>query len=205
MTRQASDTFSLYTQGGCRKYLNRTERGRALALSASLAHGEALFVSTLAWTGARVSEVLALTPRSFQIERGVIAIVTLKRRRLSVREIPIPSALMKALDCHFGLRRLQIDPTAAELRLWPWCRVSAWRLVKRVMIQAKVTGPQACPRGFRHGFGVGTLQAGVPLNLVQRWLGHAQISTTAIYADACGPEEVAFAARFWSASPRDQT
>jgi site-specific recombinase XerD len=35
---------------------------------------------------------------------------------------------------------------------------------------------------------------------VQRWLGHARISTTAIYADACGPEEAAFARKFWNAA-----
>jgi len=55
-----------------------------------------------------------------------------------------------------------------------------------------------CTWRFRHGFGVGTLQSGVPLNLVQRWLGHAQIRTTTIYADACGPEEREIAARFWT-------
>jgi integrase len=31
--------------------------------------------------------------------------------------------------------------------------------------------------------------AGSPLNLVQKWLGHAQVSTTAVYADAVGAEE----------------
>jgi hypothetical protein len=43
----------------------------------------------------------------------------------------------------------------------------------------------------------GTLQAGVPLNLAQRWLGHARISTTAIYSKASGPDELEFAQRFW--------
>ena len=38
----------------------------------------------------------------------------------------------------------------------------------------------------------------MPLNLLQRWLGHADIATTAIYADAMGPEERAIAARMWS-------
>ena len=65
------------------------------------------------------------------------------------------------------------------------------------MALSRIIGRAACPRGLRHSFGVGTLQAGVPLNLVQRWLGHARISTTAIYTAACGPEEIAFAARFW--------
>jgi site-specific recombinase XerD len=34
--------------------------------------------------------------------------------------------------------------------------------------------------------------------MVQRWLGHAQLSTTAIYADAVQTEEQAIAARMWS-------
>ena len=63
-----------------------------------------------------------------------------------------------------------------------------------------MSGRCACPRGLRHAFGVGTLQAGIPLNLAQRWLGHARISTTAIYADVCGDEEQAFAAMFWRAN-----
>jgi integrase/recombinase XerD len=64
------------------------------------------------------------------------------------------------------------------------------------MMLAEVVGKVACPRGLRHAFGVGSLQAGVPLNLVQRWLGHARISTTAICAAASGPEEIGFANRF---------
>jgi site-specific recombinase XerD len=40
----------------------------------------------------------------------------------------------------------------------------------------------------------------VPLTLTQRWLGHARISTTAIYTELCGPEELAFASQFWRIS-----
>src|SRR5262249_59548018 len=105
--------------------------------------------------------------------------------------------LMAALDSHFAISARQQDPQAAARRLWPWHRVTAWRLIKRVMALAHVMGRLASPRGLRHGFGVGTLQSGVPLNLLQRWLGHARITTTAIYADVSGPEELAFAVRFW--------
>jgi integrase/recombinase XerD len=66
------------------------------------------------------------------------------------------------------------------------------------MYSCGLTGRQATPRGLRHALGVRTLQSGVPLSLVQRWLGHARMSTTAIYADGSGPEEVAFAAKFWN-------
>jgi site-specific recombinase XerD len=33
--------------------------------------------------------------------------------------------------------------------------------------------------------------------MLQRWLGHAQLSTTAIYADSGGREEQDIAARMW--------
>jgi site-specific recombinase XerD len=104
---------------------------------------------------------------------------------------------MEAIQRQFNLRELQRDPETANRRLWPWSRVTAWRYVKGAMLEAGIVGRPACPRGLRHGFGVGALQAGVPLNLAQKWLGHADIRTTAIYADASGDEEAAFAARFW--------
>ena len=42
------------------------------------------------------------------------------------------------------------------------------------------------------------IEKGIPLNLVQRWLGHAQLSTTAIYADAVDEEERNIAGRLWA-------
>jgi hypothetical protein len=38
----------------------------------------------------------------------------------------------------------------------------------------------------------------IPLNIVQRWLGHARIETTAIHASAIGDEERNLARRAWS-------
>lgn len=198
------EAASLYAANGGRKYLNHAERGRALAAMENLEVDRALFALTLAWTGARVSEVLALTRNSFQIESGIVAIHTLKRRRHVVREVPIPPELMQALDRRFKMSDVfgSSDDVTARLwpRLWPWSRVTAWRIIKDVMHRSRVEGRQACPRGLRHAFGIGALQAGVPLNLAQRWLGHSRIATTAIYAAACGPEELAFAGRFWSAA-----
>lgn len=193
---------SLYAAGGGRKYLNRAERERALAAMQQLPDAERLFALTLAWTGARVSEVLALTPASFQIDAGVVGIVTLKRRRFHVREVPIPPGLMAELDAHFGLRATQHELPRMSGRLWKFCRTTAWRIIKRVMKGAGISGALSCPKAFRHAFGIGTLQAGVPPHLAQRWLGHAKLSTTAIYADACGPEELTFAERFWTTSNR---
>jgi integrase len=197
----SQDAASLYAASRSaaeRKYLNHDERRRVLAAANKLALRPALFALTLAWSGARISEVLALTPRSFQIERSLISIVTLKRRRWSVREVPIPPTLMKMLASEFALADAQRDQSVVGKRVWSMSRTTAWRVVKRVMAHADISGRGACPRGLRHSFGVGTLQAGVPITLLQRWLGHARLSTTEIYANAIGPEELAFASRFWS-------
>jgi integrase len=61
-------------------------------------------------------------------------------------------------------------------------------------------GPHATPKGLRHAFGLHAIRSGVPLNLVQRWLGHASMNTTAIYLDAIGHEEREIASRMWSGS-----
>ena len=35
------------------------------------------------------------------------------------------------------------------------------------------------------------------LNMVQKWLGHSQLTTTAFYANAVGEEEQNIASRMW--------
>lgn len=77
-------------------------------------------------------------------------------------------------------------------------RVRVWQIVKRVMIEAGIPdGPHRSPKGLRHAFGVHAVVQGVPLHMLQRWLGHAQLSTTALYAEAVGKEEQHIAARMW--------
>ena len=115
-----------------------------------------------------------------------------------MREVPIPPALIAGLVAHFDLAAAQRDPVRADAPLWKFCRVTGWRIVKKLMHEAQLSGAPATPRGLRHAFGVGTLQAGIPITLLQRWLGHARLTTTAIYAEVVGPEELEFAARFWS-------
>jgi integrase/recombinase XerD len=157
-----------------------------------------LFCLPLRWSGARISEVLALTAASIDIESGVASFESLKRRRRGIfRQVPLPSQLVKQLRGHFQVRRRQRDPGLASVRLWRWSRTTAWRHVKAIMAAAGITGTQAMPKGLRHGFGVNAFQSNVPPHLVQRWLGHASLRTTGIYADVVGPDEREFAARMW--------
>ena len=197
-------SFSLYGPDGGRKYLNHGERRRSLAAMATLEPSDRLFALTLACTGTRISEVLSVVPLSFQVDACIVAVLTLKRRSIAWREIPIPEWLMTELETHFGITEAQRDPERSRKRLWPQHRVTGWRTIKDVMMLSQIAGRAACPRGLRHSFGVSTLQAGAPLNMVQRWLGHSRMSTTAIYTAACGPEDVSFMQLFWRASDLDR-
>ena len=47
-------------------------------------------------------------------------------------------------------------------------------------------------------YGINAIVSGVPLNMLSKWMGHADIKTTAIYADAIGPEEQDIASRMWA-------
>jgi integrase/recombinase XerD len=190
--------MSLYGSSGNRKYLNAAERRRFIKASRRAALDVQLFCVVLSLTGGRISEILALTPAAIDIDSGVANITTLKRRRRGlVRQVPLPRNVLGELNEAFHLRRRQRHPDSAGRRIWRWSRTTAWRRVKEVMVEANITGSSAMPKGLRHGFGVNAFQSLVPPHLVQRWLGHASLRTTAIYAEVMGPEERAFAIRMW--------
>ena len=48
------------------------------------------------------------------------------------------------------------------------------------------------------GGAVHAISSGVPLNMLSKWMGHATLEVTAIYANALGAEEQGIAARMWS-------
>jgi integrase/recombinase XerD len=155
MREQPYGGQSLFSQSGNRKYLNAAERRRFLESAQRLPPHERMFCLTLAWSGARISEVLAISPVAIDVESGVIAIETLKRRRRGiVRQVPLPLDLLTTLDRLFGLAAARRDPELANGRIWRFSRTTAWRRVKSVMASAGVTGTPAMPKGLRHGFGV---------------------------------------------------
>lgn len=75
--------------------------------------------------------------------------------------------------------------------------MTAYRKIKAAMHEAGIDGIRATPKGLRHAFGIVANQRGIQLNMVAKWLGHADIKTTAIYCDAVGFEERTVASRLW--------
>jgi integrase len=187
----------IYDNTGRRKYLTLTER-RAFIEASSLLPPEArAFCLVLAYTGARISEILALAPERIDIDAGIIIIECLKKRRRGIfRSVPIPEFLLRELDDILQLTA-RLHTSQQKERIWLVSRTTAWKWVKLAMADAGVGMAQAMPKALRHSFGVCAIQKSVPLNMVQKWMGHARLSTTALYADATGEEEQSIALRMW--------
>jgi integrase/recombinase XerD len=186
----ARDISELFDRTGRRKYLCEEELARFHQAVRQTDHATSTFCLLLAQTGCRISEALAITPQHIDRDAKRVIFRTLKRRRTVFRAVPVPDALMKAL-LHVAVGH------AEDARLWPWARQTAWRKIKAVMDAARIDGAMAMPKGLRHAYGIRAAGQNVPPNLIQRWLGHADPATTAIYLDAVGAEERAFAKKMW--------
>jgi len=178
--------------------------GRRLYLTAAAKADKPIrtLCRVLYYTGCRISEALALTPRRVDLNGQTIIFETLKKRRRHVfRPVPVPKTLLDHLDLAHDIRKAHRSgkPDQLNAPLWPVSRVTAWRQVSAVMIAAGIAdGPHRCPKGLRHAYAIHALSKNVPLNMVSKWMGHAQMETTAIYANAVGEEQQSIAARMWT-------
>jgi integrase/recombinase XerD len=191
--------YSLFDRIGRRKYLVSVERARFLQACLDVKGSTGSFCAVLALTGARLSEVLALTPERIDEANQSINFGTLKQKATvrPTRAVPVPHQLFLFLDGVHHFRDAQRDPKRAGERLWTWSRTTGWRRVKALMEMASAPSFVAMPKALRHAFGVEATMENVALTMVQRWLGHKDIKTTAIYTTAVGPEERALARRTW--------
>lgn len=195
----------LYDTAGNRLYLNAEERAAFLAVARRQPARDRTLCETL-HTGCRPSELIEITPAHVDLTGGTITLRSLKKRRnasgaprIAHRAVPVPPDYLDTLNTAHGIREAQTSRKRTHMPIWPLSRVRVWQIVKRIMIEASVPdAPHRSPKGLRHGFGVNATVNSVPLHMLQKWMGHSQLSTTAIYADAVGKEEQDIAARMWS-------
>lgn len=190
---------SLYDEKGLRLYLTPEEREAFLAAAKKADRQTRTFCHALHTTGGRISEILSIQPQHVDFSRKVIVLETLKKRRRGVyRAVPVPEDFLDALDMVHGLKELQKSHYGQDRPLWGWVRMTGYRKIVAVMAAAGIEdGPHKCPKGLRHAFGINAVLNNTPLNMLKKWMGHATIETTAIYADAVGEEEREIASRMW--------
>lgn len=190
--------WSLHDARGRRKYLVHAERRQVLNAASRAGGRVGTLCAVLVICGTRLSEALAITPEMIDDGNLSISVETLKRRQRGfIRSVPVPRDLLDWLDAVHQYRLSQREPDAARRRLWLSCRTTAWKQVKRLMLDAGVPAHLATPRALRHTFGVEATACRISLSVVQKWLGHAKIETTAIYATPIGKQERALARLTW--------
>jgi integrase/recombinase XerD len=184
----------LYDRQNNRLYINADERQRFTSTAEKQNERVRILCLVLAYTGCRISEALELTSDRILEQESLIVFRTLKTHgRHAFREVPVPAfliaELLKLATNYGGYFWSQAEN--------PLNRITAYRWIKQVMWEAGIAGPQACPKGLRHGFGIHATRVGVQLHMLQKWMGHTSMTTTAIYATAAGREEMEIAARMW--------
>lgn len=187
-------SWSIWQSDGERKYLTSAEVQDFIKASHRSKPHIYLLCRFLAVTGCRISEALNVRSAHVSAENRLVIIQSLKKRRQGIhREVPLPTDMASELADYIASNMLRPGD-----KIWPISRMTAYRHVRSIMKGIGLSGAHASPKGLRHGFAIEAIQAGVPLNIVQRWLGHASMTTTAIYTSAIGPEELRLADRMWA-------
>lgn len=193
--------MKIIDEKGNRLYLNAAEREAFLRAAEKERREVRAMCLLMHDTGIRESEVLEVTPARLDIDARTVTIRTLKKRggAMVYRTIPVRQSTMETLNLVFAIREAQRKgPPASNEPLWPITRMTVYRHIMQVMTAADIPpGPHRAPKGLRHGFGVHAIASGIPLNILQKWMGHTSMETTAIYATPIGQEEYDIAGRIW--------
>lgn len=156
-----------------------------------------MILKILYFTGVRVDEISKLKKSSFQqSENGMIMMVEGKGRK--VRSIHLPRHLSDEIlqftfaldnsDCLFTNERL-IDFGIEIFERKPISNSQIFRIVKAAAAHANLS-VEPSPHWLRHTSATHAIEAGAPIHVVQRSLGHESISTTGKYLDLRPKESV---------------
>jgi site-specific recombinase XerD len=139
-------------------------------------------------TGGRIQEVLDLSPQALRLESPFhVRFFGKGRKERTCPLWPETVELLKAL--------LHRKPRGTEDRIFVNRYGSPlgasgvrFKLKEYVAAAAKtipsLAGKQVSPHKFRHATAVSLVEAGVDITVIRSWLGHANLDTTNIYAQA---------------------
>jgi site-specific recombinase XerD len=157
------------------KYLSADEVHRVLEQAKS--PRDRLLLETLWQTGVRVSEALALTTASIDFNGAVLKAPTLKRRKPMVRPIPLKPGLLGELARHIAANKI-----GEGERVFAFGRTRAFQIVRAACLAAGIERARSHPHVLRHSFAIACVLQGVPIPVLNAWLGHAGLEATLIYS-----------------------
>lgn len=138
-------------------------------------------------TGARVQEVADLRVGNLQLGGG-LGLVRLHGKGDKWRTCPLwkqTNRILTNLLNDAGRRPTDEDPVFISATGRPLTRFGIYKIVRRLAghLDDDHTNRSVSPHLFRHTAAVHLLEAGVEVNVIRGWLGHADLSTTNRYAE----------------------
>jgi integrase/recombinase XerD len=149
---------------------------------------DATLLATLYDTGARVSEIAGLTVRDVRLQRPAMASLTGKGRK--TRHVPLDGGTVTLLAAYLEEHRLDQPGRDHHPVFFNQHRARlsrggiAWiiRKYQDRIGDPLLAGAVISPHVLRHSKAMHLYEAGVPLPYIRDILGHAELSTTEIYA-----------------------
>jgi site-specific recombinase XerD len=147
--------------------------------------------------GLRIQEALALWEHDLDARRGSVLVRSGKGGRR--REVGMDEWGWEQLRPWLAARvQLPVGPLFCIIdgptRGRPWSDAAVRREFRRLAAAAGIRRRFA-PHQLRHAHALELAREGVPLNIIQRQLGHANLGTTSIYLQGIDPEEIITAVR----------
>lgn len=136
-------------------------------------------------TGARVQQAADL--RVEHLDLGVHPLVRLHGKGDKWRTCPLWQQTAQTLEDLLQSLEPAATPKTAVFSAhgYPLTRFSIYKIVRRhaAKLDDARTGRKVSPHTFRHTAAMHLLEAGVEVNVIRGWLGHADLATTHRYAE----------------------
>jgi len=174
-------------------YLSEQELGHLLAqVDRSVKHGERdyILLTVLYDTGARIQELLDLSPRDFHF--GTPPFVRIRGKGRKERLCPLLPQSARLVRTFLSTQERRIDgpePLLQNGRGTRLTRHGARYILGKYLRRATGSLPSLAragisPHTIRHTKAMHLLQSGVPLVMVKDFLGHADLKSTEVYVQA---------------------
>ena len=135
--------------------------------------------------GLRVSEALHVRPSQLRFDRSppIISLPAdiVGNKARTAREIPIPDDLVEVLR-----DRASGETKARNRPLVELSRQAVGQGMKKAAAAAGIQPSRVHPHAFRHTYGRHCILQGVPVNVLQKWLGHSSLAMTMQYVYLAG-------------------
>ena len=159
--------------------LSREEEQRLIAHAYRVQGMRGLLIKTLFQTGARVSEFVNIKVNDVFFDEQMILIAKAKGGKS--RYVPMLPQLAQELRTHLGRRTTGYLFETVRHTQYSSRRIQ--QIIKETAADAHIT-KRVYPHLLRHSVATTLLERGMPIEQIQKFLGHAKLETTQIYAES---------------------